>query len=51
MEDPFSSFYMVEITDFSPAVDYKTFLTILNRPDGFKPAGTPGTVIVALVEN
>ncbi|RPD56550.1 EF-hand protein [Lentinus tigrinus ALCF2SS1-6] len=22
-------------------VDYKTFLTILNRPDGFKPAGTP----------
>jgi hypothetical protein len=24
------------------AVDYKTFLTILNRPDGFKPAGTPG---------
>lgn len=25
-------------------VDYKTFLTILNRPDGFKPAGTPGMV-------
>lgn len=24
------------------AVDYKSFLTILNRPDGFKPAGTPG---------
>lgn len=24
-------------------MDYKTFLTILNRPDGFKPAGTPGT--------
>ena len=23
-------------------VDYKTFLSILNRPDGFKPAGTPG---------
>ena len=23
-------------------VDYKTFLTILNRPDGFKPAGSPG---------
>jgi Ca2+-binding EF-hand superfamily protein len=23
-------------------VDYKTFLAILNRPDGFKPAGTPG---------
>ncbi|KAG9125279.1 SCF ubiquitin ligase complex subunit cdc4 [Ceratobasidium sp. 392] len=22
-------------------VDYKTFLAILNRPDGFKPAGTP----------
>jgi len=22
-------------------VDYKTFLGILNRPDGFKPAGTP----------
>ena len=27
------------------AVDYKTFLTILNRPDGFKPAGTPGNVL------
>ena len=25
------------------AVDYKSFLAILNRPDGFKPAGTPGT--------
>lgn len=25
-----------------PTVDYKTFLTILNRPDGFKPAGTAG---------
>ena len=25
-------------------VDYKNFLTILNRPDGFKPAGTPGMV-------
>lgn len=24
-------------------VNYKTFLGILNRPDGFKPAGTPGT--------
>lgn len=24
-------------------MDYKTFLTILNRPDGFKPAGTPGS--------
>ena len=23
-------------------MDYKTFLSILNRPDGFKPAGTPG---------
>ncbi|KAG5645963.1 hypothetical protein DXG03_004755 [Asterophora parasitica] len=23
-------------------VDYNTFLKILNRPDGFKPAGTPG---------
>lgn len=23
-------------------VDYKAFLTILNRPDGFKPAGTSG---------
>ncbi len=31
---------------FADAVDYKTFLTILNRPDGFKPAGTPGTRIV-----
>ncbi len=29
-----------------PAVDYKTFLTILNRPDGFKPAGTPGTSLL-----
>lgn len=28
---------------WSVAVDYKTFLTILNRPDGFKPAGTPGS--------
>ena len=28
---------------FSPlAVDYKTFLAILGRPDGFKPAGTIG---------
>ncbi|KAH0826045.1 myosin regulatory light chain cdc4, partial [Lanmaoa asiatica] len=26
-------------------VDYKTFLTILNRPDGFKPAGTPGGIL------
>ncbi|KIP01631.1 hypothetical protein PHLGIDRAFT_123186 [Phlebiopsis gigantea 11061_1 CR5-6] len=26
-------------------VDYKTFLTILNRPDGFKPAGTPDEFI------
>lgn len=26
-------------------VDYKTFLTILNRPDGFKPAGTPGATL------
>ncbi len=25
-------------------MDYKTFLTILNRPDGFKPAGTPGAL-------
>ena len=25
-----------------PLVDYNTFLKILNRPDGFKPAGTPG---------
>ena len=29
-------------------VDYKTFLTILNRPDGFKPAGTPGASIIPL---
>ncbi|KAG8719621.1 hypothetical protein FRC08_002431 [Ceratobasidium sp. 394] len=27
-------------------VDYKTFLAILNRPDGFKPAGTPGTRVL-----
>jgi hypothetical protein len=26
------------------SVDYKTFLSILNRPDGFKPAGTPGVL-------
>ncbi|KAG8221629.1 hypothetical protein J3R82DRAFT_1907 [Butyriboletus roseoflavus] len=26
-------------------VDYKTFLAILNRPDGFKPAGTPDEFI------
>ena len=25
-------------------VDYKTFLGILNRPDGFKPAGTAGAL-------
>ena len=31
------------LTIHSHTVDYKTFLTILNRPDGFKPAGTPGT--------
>jgi len=24
------------------AVDYTTFTKILNRPNGFKPAGTPG---------
>ncbi|OJA07802.1 hypothetical protein AZE42_03420 [Rhizopogon vesiculosus] len=29
------------ITSAPREVDYKTFLTILNRPDGFKPAGTP----------
>jgi calmodulin len=23
-------------------VDYNTFFTVLNRPDGWKPAGTPG---------
>jgi calmodulin len=27
-------------------VDYKTFLAILNRPDGFKPAGTPGASFI-----
>lgn len=26
-------------------VDYSVFLQILNRPDGFKPAGTPGRAI------
>jgi calmodulin len=26
----------------SLVVDYKSFLAILNRVDGFKPAGTPG---------
>lgn len=33
------------------AVDYKTFLTILNRPDGFKPAGTPGMFHRSLQNN
>ncbi|KAJ7853512.1 hypothetical protein B0H14DRAFT_3450192 [Mycena olivaceomarginata] len=36
---------VAEIVAAAPAgwcpVDYKTFLAILNRPDGFKPAGTP----------
>ncbi|KAH9475923.1 Myosin regulatory light chain cdc4 [Psilocybe cubensis] len=33
---------VAEIVAAAPRdVDYKTFLTILNRPDGFKPAGTP----------
>lgn len=25
-------------------VDYNTFLTILNRPDGFKPPGSAGAL-------
>ncbi|KAG8936690.1 hypothetical protein FRC02_000148 [Tulasnella sp. 418] len=30
-----------DIVDGAPReVDYRTFLSILNRPDGFKPAGT-----------
>ena len=34
---------VADIVNAAPReVDYKTFLTILNRPDGFKPAGTPG---------
>jgi hypothetical protein len=33
----------------NPAVDYKTFLAILNRPDGFKPAGTPGAPLRPLL--
>jgi len=33
---------VAEIVNAAPRdVDYKTFLSILNRPDGFKPAGTP----------
>ena len=28
--------------DTRAAVDFPTFLQILNRPNGFKPAGTPG---------
>lgn len=28
-------------------VDYQTFLKILNRPDGFKPAGTPGASVLS----
>ncbi|KAH8117061.1 myosin regulatory light chain cdc4 [Phellopilus nigrolimitatus] len=32
---------IAEIVSTAPRdVDYKTFLAILNRPDGFKPAGT-----------
>jgi hypothetical protein len=31
------------LTESVLIVDYRTFLSILNRPDGFKPAGTPGT--------
>jgi len=32
---------VADIVNAAPRdVDYKTFLTILNRPDGFKPAGT-----------
>lgn len=27
------------------AVDYQTFVNILHRPNGFKPAGTPGEFI------
>jgi hypothetical protein len=30
-------------------VDYKTFLKILNRPDGFKPAGTPGATPLLVI--
>jgi len=29
----------------SQAVDYATFTKILNRPNGFKPAGTPGALL------
>ncbi|KAG6837023.1 hypothetical protein H0H93_016230 [Arthromyces matolae] len=33
---------VAEIVAAAPRdVDYQTFLKILNRPDGFKPAGTP----------
>ncbi|THH11628.1 hypothetical protein EW146_g7979 [Bondarzewia mesenterica] len=33
---------VADIVNAAPRdVEYKTFLTILNRPDGFKPAGTP----------
>ncbi|GLB41106.1 putative EF-hand, calcium binding motif containing protein [Lyophyllum shimeji] len=33
---------VAEIVASAPRdVDYNTFLKILNRPDGFKPAGTP----------
>ena len=34
------------VTTMGPSVDYKTFLTILNRQDGFKPAGTPGSFVL-----
>lgn len=34
--------WTIRFANLLSVVDYKTFLTILNRPDGFKPAGTPG---------
>ncbi|TFK96031.1 myosin regulatory light chain cdc4 [Pterulicium gracile] len=33
---------VTQLTNDAPRdIDYQTFLKILNRPDGFKPAGTP----------
>ena len=36
---------LIDVYAYIFPVDYKAFLSILNRPDGFKPAGTPGLFI------
>lgn len=35
--------FMSELKTTDGIVDYDTFLKVLNRPDGWKPAGTAGT--------